>query len=187
MEVELKFLIEETSKLEEYLKSLSKTQLLEILDIYFDDENFHLLNLYNFALRLRKENSKFFITMKRKLNESKEVFKRIEIEKEITHSLYEKMKRSSFYFCFEDIKLKVFPRISVFSKRKLFTIEDMKVSIDRVIFNDSVFMDFLEIEGDEEKILNFSKELKLKFNLLKWDLSKLDTALKFSHVKTIST
>lgn len=187
MEVELKFLVQETDKLEEYLKVLSQAQVLEILDIYFDNENFDLLNLYSCALRLRKENSKFYITIKRKLNKSEGIFKRIEIEKEITQRLYDKMKNSSFYFCFEDIKLNVFPKISIFSRRKLFIIEDMKVSIDRVIFNDSLFMDFLEIEGDEEKILRFSNELKSKFNLLQWNLSKLDTALKFSHVKTIPT
>lgn len=180
MEIEAKFLIENPIELEKFLNNLANSIELEINDIYFDNNYLNLLKDYHCAFRIRKENEKFYFTIKRKLKSDNNLFKRIEIEKEITSEIYEKLKKSEFYFYFDDIKIKIFPIIEIFSKRKLYLIKNLKVSIDKVIFNDRTTMNFLEIEGNEGDILEFSKNLRENFNLVEWKISKLETALKFN-------
>ncbi len=180
MEVEAKFLIDNPDKLESFLNNFVKPIELEIDDIYFDNNQLNLLKKYNCAFRIRKENEKFYFTIKRKLQDDSNLFKRIEIEKEITKDIYEKLKRSEFYFYFDDIELKIFPIIEILSKRKLYLIENLKVSIDKVIFNDRTTMNFLEIEGNENEILEFTNNITKHFNLIEWKISKLETALKLN-------
>jgi len=95
--------------------------------------------------------------------------------------IYEKLKKSEFYFCFDNIKIKIFPIIEFFLKRKLYLIGNLKVSSDKVIFNDRITMNFLEIEGNENDILEFINNLRKHFNLVEWKISKLETALKFNY------
>ncbi len=180
MEVEAKFLIENTYDLEIYLNQYKLPKNLEILDIYFDDENFNLLKKHECAFRVRKENERYFFTIKRKLEDTNGLFKRFELEREINANLFYKLKNSEFYFCFDNIKLKIFARISILSKRKLYEINNLKVSLDKVIFYDSLIMNFLEIEGNEDFILDFIGELRKRFNLSEWKVSKLETALMFN-------
>jgi inorganic triphosphatase YgiF len=181
MEIEAKFLIENPNELENFLNNFANPIKLEIDDIYFDNKQLNLLKNYNCAFRIRKENEKFYFTIKRKIESDNNLFKRIEIEKEITKEMYEKLRRSEFYFYFDDIELKIFPIIEIFSRRKLYLIGNLKVSVDKVFLSDKTIMNFLEIEGDEEEILKFVKELKNKFNLIEWKTSKLETALKFNY------
>ncbi|MEO0144856.1 MAG: CYTH domain-containing protein [candidate division WOR-3 bacterium] len=181
MEIEAKFLLENSQEIEEFLKNYSKLKYLEILDIYFDDENFNLLKKFNSAFRIRKENENFYITIKRKLNNSDEMlFKRQEFEFKIDSVLFDRLKNSQFYFCFYDINLKIFPIAEIFSRRKLYLVDNLKVSIDRIFFGEHLTMDFIEIEGEENKILNFIDVIKEKFKLKRWNLSKLETYIKFS-------
>jgi len=178
MEVEAKFLIENPDELENFLNNFVNPIELEINDIYFDDNYLNLLKKYHCAFRIRKENEKFYFTIKRKLQDDNNLFKRIEIEKEITKGIYQKLKKSEFYFCFDNIEIKIFPIIEIFSKRKLYSIKNLKVSIDKVIFNDRTTMNFLEIEGNESDILEFINNIRKYFNLVEWKISKLETALK---------
>jgi inorganic triphosphatase YgiF len=181
MEIEAKFLIENPNELENFLNNFVNPIKLEIDDIYFDNKHLNLLKNYHCAFRIRKENEKFYFTIKRKIESDNNLFKRIEIEKEITKEMYEKLRRSEFYFYFDDIELKIFPIIEIFSRRKLYLIGNLKVSVDKVFLSDKTIMNFLEIEGDEEEILKFVMELKNKFNLIEWKTSKLETALKFNY------
>jgi len=181
MEIEAKFLIENPNELESFLNNFVNPIELEINDIYFDDNYFNLLKNYHCAFRIRKENEKFYFTIKRKLQDNNNLFKRIEIEKEITSGIYEKLKKSEFYFCFDNIKIKIFPIIEIFLNRKLYLIGNLKVSSDKVIFNDRITMNFLEIEGNENDILEFINNLRKHFNLVEWKISKLETALKFNY------
>lgn len=177
MEIEAKFLLQDTKEIESYLSNLSNPKNLQILDIYFDDEKFSLLKNYEAAFRIRKENEKFYITIKRKLNSNEILFKRQEHEFEVDGELFKKLRASQFYFCFKDIRLIIFPQVEIFSKRQLFIVENLKISIDRVFFNNDTIMDFLEIEGDEIKVLNFIDILSKKFKLNSCKLSKLETYL----------
>ncbi len=179
MEVEAKFLIENPSDFENYLNQYESPKNLEILDIYFDDEKFNLLKTYDCAFRIRKENERYFMTIKQKLEDKNDLFRRFEFEREISLDLFNKLKNSSFYFCFDNIKLKIFARIEILSKRKLYEINNLKISLDKVIFNDDLIMNFLEIEGNDDLILDFIKELRKHFHLNEWKVSKLETALLY--------
>ena len=198
-EYELKLLLNE----DEFFKLLSLASFKEFsvfqTNYFFDTEN-KLLSSIHYALRIREEEKKFFLTLKGPKQKSKIFSVRLEKEEKLDALKAQKMIKDGFLlseykeilslkFLAESLNITdaFFSVFLVFNNERTtaFFLDSIKTVLDKTMYEDHLVSYELEMEGESEEDLLKKKSVLEQFfqkNKINWNIakeSKLKRVLNF--------